>query len=186
MRSYSEPVLKERFKSLGFIWPVFHLIGIRSKADKPNEFDDLFYLCDNLTGKKGSFLQLTGTTNPGTSWLSNVMNLKGCAVLIPGQYVDCWSLGKHHGKYDAWVQVKPISVFRDNNKDFKSDESGIPDIGLFGINVHRASETAISKFIDKWSAGCQVMNNPKEYDVLIDLSKKSGLRFFTYTLLKEF
>jgi len=181
MRSYSENELRDKFKALGFKWLPFHLIGIRSKADKPNEFDDLFYLYDN-----GVYLQFTGTTNPGISWLTNVMNPKGCAVLTLGQHIDCWSLGKHHGKYDAWVQTKPVSVFRDNNKDSKSDESGIPDIGLFGINVHRASETGVSKLIDKWSAGCQVMNNPNEYDVLIYRSKKSGLRNFTYTLLKEF
>lgn len=181
MRSYSEQELRAKFKELGFRWFPFHLIGIRSIADKPNEFDDLFYLSNG-----SEFLQLTGTTNPGTSWLSNLMNPKGCAVLALGQHVDCWALGKHHGKYDAWVQAKPLPVYRDNDKDNKSEQMGIPDIGMFGINVHRASETNISKVIDKWSAGCQVMNNPKEYDVLIDRSKKSGLKLFTHSVIMEF
>lgn len=186
MRSYSEPELRDKFKDLGFQWHAFHLIGIRSKADKPNEFDDLFYLYDNLTQEPNKYLQFTGTTNPGVSWLTNVMNPKGCAVLTLGQHYNCWALGKHHGQYEAWVQVKPLSVFRDNNKDLQSDESGIPDIGMFGVNVHRASETNISKVIDRWSAGCQVMNNPSEYNVLIDRSKKSGQKLFTHTVIREF
>ena len=60
--------------------------------------------------------------------------------------------------------------------------------GLYGINIHRATGRAgkTSTRVDKWSAGCQVLNNPKDFARLIDLCKASGLKEFTYTLLREF
>lgn len=172
--------LKAIFQTKGYVWPSFHLIGIRSKADKPNEFDDKFYLIDH-----NEILEYTGTTNPGTHWLQNIMNPLGAAVLKQGQYFNTWELGLHRGMYKAWVQVKPVTVYRDKNKDGKSDEIGEVYSGIFGINIHRANENAVSKFVDKWSAGCQVMNNPDHYRGFITRSDASGQKYFTYTLLKE-
>lgn len=38
------------------------------------------------------------------------------------------------------------------------------DAGLFGINIHRANENHRSINVDKWSAGCQVLQNrPNEH-----------------------
>lgn len=54
-------------------------------------------------------------------------------------------------------QIKPISIYRDGNKDSKIDKNIIQK-GLFGINFHQAG---LGNFIDNWSAGCQVV--PKEY-----------------------
>jgi hypothetical protein len=114
------------------------------------------------------------------------MNPKGTAVLKPGQYIDTWAFGLHQGKYEALKQVKPVTVYRDKDLDDKSEETAVTDTGLFGINIHRANEKAISKIIDKWSAGCQVLNNPADFKTLLDSCKESKLKAFTYTLLKEF
>jgi hypothetical protein len=182
MKSYALLEFKTRFVKLNLAWYPFHLIGVRSKADAPNQFDDKFYVITN-----GSMKEFTCTTNPGISWLSKVLNPKGAAVLqADRQYTNCWELGKHRGRYEALVQVRPVTVHRDNNRDGKSDEASVLDTGLFGINIHRASETVISKSIDSWSAGCQVLNNPSEFSELMALCKLSGQKYFTYTLLKEF
>ncbi len=172
--------LLEEFKRLGYAWPRFHLIGMRSKADVPNEFDDTFYLIDGV-----NLFVYTGTTNPGLAWLKRPGQKAGAAVLKPGQYLDSWMLGLHRGRYKAWTQVKPVTVYRDNNLDGKSDTTGVQQKGLFGINIHRASENWISKVIDKWSAGCQVLNQPDQYKQFIELSIQSQQKFFTYTLLTE-
>jgi len=172
--------LLEAFKRLNYEWPAFHLVGVRSSADLPNEFDDLFYLIDGT-----NIYHFTGTTNPGRAWLKKPGRIEGTAVLKPGQYINCWQLGLHRGMYKAWVQVKPVTVYRDNNLDDKSDETFVQQKGLLGINIHRSSENWISKFVDKWSAGCQVLNNPPEYRQFIKASENSGQHFFTYTLLKE-
>lgn len=179
--NYTLQQLKDQFSKLNYNWYNFHIIGVRSKADLPNVFDDKIYL---VIGDK--LYSYNATTNPGTYWLQNFMNKKGTAVLKPGQYINTWEIGLHKGVYEALVQIKPVTVFRDSDKDLKSEETDVLDYGLFGINIHRSNETAISKLIDKWSAGCQVFANGPEYKKFIELCKQSKLNFFTYSLLKEF
>ena len=181
MKAYSYVELENEFTRLGHSWSQFHIIGVRSKANEKNKFDDNIYLVNGPI-----MFRYTCTTNPGTHWLKNLLNPKGTAVLKPGQYVDTWKLGLHQGKYEALVQRKPVTVYRDGDKDDTAEEQGKEDTGLFGINIHRANASAISSIIDKWSAGCQVLNNPKEFAQLLDYCKKSKKDFFTYTLLREF
>lgn len=181
MKQYNVDELKKEFTRLGYQFPKFHLVGIRSKANKPNEFDDLIGLVEDTRVS-----WFTGTTNPGTYWLKNLLNPKGTAVLKPGQYVDTWKLGLHKGKYKALVQAKPVTVFRDGDRDIIAEETAVTDKGMFGINIHRANPSAISRLIDKWSAGCQVLNNPSQFNMLIEKCYDSKLPTFTYTLLNEF
>ncbi len=181
MKKYTIGELQFEFKRLGYQWFDFMIVGIRSAANKPNEFDDLIGLVAN-----GKIAWFTGTTNPGTHWLKNIMNPKGTALLKPGQYIDTWEIGLHQGKYEAFKQVKPVTVFRDKDLDDIAEETAVTDTGLFGINIHRANEKAISRLIDKWSAGCQVLNNPADFKTLLDEAKASKKKAFTYTLLKEF
>lgn len=183
---YSLKQIEAEMIRLGYVIPTgLHLVGVRSRADKPNQFDDMLYLIIKNSSSAYRFYSFTGTTNPGTHWLANLLNPNGAFVLKPGQYIDCWKLGKHKGLYDAWVQVKPVTGYRDGNKDSKIDTNGKLFTGLFGINVHRASESRVSQLIDKWSAGCQVLNNPDQYNDFINESKNSRQEFFTYTLLDE-
>ena len=181
MKIYTPTELRNEFTRLNYQWPNFHLIGVRSKADAVNEFDDRFFLIDG-----NNFYAYRGSTNPGVYWQNNFGKKKGVAVLKPGQYIDGWILGKHRGMYTAWTQAIPLTVYRDADKDGKSERTEVTEKGLFGINIHRASQNNISKVIDKWSAGCQVMNNPAQFSQFILLSEHSGLKKFTYTLLEEF
>jgi len=176
--NYTRVSLLAHIRGLGLHAELFMLIGVRSKADKPNEFDDKFY----LVSKQNMFV-FSCTTNPGTNWLQNAMNPKGTAVLKPGKY--WYKLGTHKG-YEALVQSGPVTVYRDNNKDLKSDTTGPEDTGYFGINIHRANETAISKLVALWSAGCQVLNNPADFKLLLDECKASGLKEFPYYLINEY
>ena len=181
MKKYSYTELEAKFAELGYQWSTLHIVGVRSAANEKNKFDDHIYLVN------GPMMHVfTGTTNPGTHWLKNLLNPKGTAVLKPGQYVDTWKLGLHQGKYEALVQRKPVTVYRDGDKDDTAEEQGKEDTGLFGINIHRANPSAISSIIDRWSAGCQVLNNPKEFSILIETCKRSKKDAFTYTLLREF
>lgn len=172
--------LKKIFAANKYTWLDFHLVGIRSKANLPNQFDDLFGV---VNGTNVSWYSCT--TNPGTHWLKNILNPKGAALLKCGQYYNTWKIGLHQGKYEALIQHRPVTVFRDGNLNEISEETSITEIGMFGINIHRANETMISKLIDKWSAGCQVLNNPADFKALLELCKASKLTEFTYTLLKE-
>lgn len=181
MKQYTKLELKNEFFRLSYKWIQFGIVGIRSKSDVPNKFDDLIGLIENNT-----ITWFTGTTNPGVHWLKNLLNPKGSALLKPNQYLDTWKLDLHQGKYLALCQRKNVVVYRDGDKDNFSEETAITETGLFGINIHRANPSVISQLIDKWSAGCQVINNPHDFDYLIKRCQSSGLKDFSYTLLKEF
>ena len=181
MKKYIIPELQAKFSELGYSWFDYHFIGIRSKANLPNVFDDLFAV---VNGNEIKYY--TCTTNAGTHWLKNLLNPKGTALLKPKQYIETWQIGLHQGKYEAFVQAKPVEVFRDGDKDDVAEETSVIEKGLFGINIHRASETTVSKLIDKWSAGCQVLNNPVEFAEVLKSAKNSNRKLFTYTLLNEF
>lgn len=180
MQTYTVKDLQARFKELGYKWFDFHLIGIRSKNYAQNTFCDTFILYNG-----GQVFRFAGTTRPGSYYLLNFLNPSGTSVLKPGQYIDTWALGKHKNKYDAWVQVKPVVVYRDRDQDLIPEEQGELQKGLFGINIHRSSEFHVSKLVDKWSAGCQVFDNPEKFSIFVKLSEASKQTFFTYTLLNE-
>lgn len=181
MKSYTQEALKGKFHQFGFKWPDFHLIGIRSKADVPNEFDDLFYAISGATMK-----EYKGTTNDGTFYLKNPLNPKGAALLVADkQYIDTYQIGQHHDQI-AFVQIKAVTVHRDNNKDLKSDETKVLDTGFFGLNIHRYNKDYALKFIDKGSAGCQVFYDPKQFEEFKAAFIATKLKYLTYTLLHEY
>jgi hypothetical protein len=181
MKKYTIEELKAEYKRLNYKWFDFHFVAVRSKANEKDKFDDLFGV---ISGDKIKWFSCT--TNPGTHWLKNLLNPKGAALVVPNQYIDSWKLGLHQGKYEAFVQAKPITVYRDKNLNDIAEEGAITETGMFGINIHRANEKAISQIIDKWSAGCTVLNNPADFKVVHDDGKATKLAFFTYTILKEF
>lgn len=181
MKRYTIEELKAEYARLKYEWTQFHFVGIRSKANLPNVFDDLFGL---VNGNNVTWYSCT--TNPGTHWLKNLLNPKGAALLVPSQYVNTWKIGMHQGKYKAFVQAKEVTVYRDNNMNDIAEQTNVTEKGFFGINIHRANETAVSKLIDKWSAGCQVLNNPADFNQVLHAAEESKLPAFTYTLLNEF
>jgi hypothetical protein len=172
--------IKERFKEHGYQWMPFHLVGIRVKNARANRFDDMLILIDGDVG-----YTFNATSRAGKHWLLNLANPKGTAVLKAGQYIDTWQLGMHQGKYKALTQCAPVIVFRDNDKDEIAEAQGVEDKGIFGINIHRSNPSIISQLVDKWSAGCQVLADPKDFAFLISKCEASKQKKFTYTLLND-
>lgn len=164
-----------------------NIIGIRKEETLcTNTFDGVIVAEYAIAGKwyKDLFL---ATTLPGLRPLDTPINPNGCAILVPGQYKGAYQLGYHNGKVEALVQRKPVSVYRDNNKDLIYDyDSKTIETGLFSINIHPAGED--SKQIDSWSAGCQVFKRKRDFAKFLDICKKAKDNWgnsFTYTLLKE-
>jgi hypothetical protein len=128
------------------------------------------------------------TTDPGLYYLENPINVNGTAIMVPGQYRGAYSIGLHHGKYEALRQKKPMKYFRDNDRDkqFDLNESNIyEEIGY--TNIHHASYTS-STIVGKWSAGCQVLSSINDWNEFIKICKLSKDAFgdsFTYTLINE-
>lgn len=192
--SYTDKQLLERAKSLksfnGFP-SGYWLLGVRSKEDESDTFDDKMYLFKGL-----QFIMVTScTTNPGKYGLLNFKdyNSQGCAVVKDDEwYQDLWANGMHKGKMKALVQVADILYYRDIDMDLKSEEIGTVYKGIIGINFHTATyETKaniLAKFIawliGKWAVGCQVCNIAADYYKIIDMVKFQ--RRVSYCLLNEF
>ncbi|MBA3984987.1 MAG: hypothetical protein H0X63_00020 [Flavobacteriales bacterium] len=144
---------------------------------------------NNTVGKERLITNII-TTDPGVFWLNNPINKLGTAVLKPGQYIDCWSIGLHQRKTDhpAFVQVDRVTVFRDNDGNSNSTTIGMKeDNGLFGINIHRGNVNGKTPKIGRWSAGCQVFQTKTDLDFILHLCEpyKRIRNRFTYTLIAE-
>lgn len=162
-----------------------NLFGIRNSGDlHSNGFNDYLGVLYRLGGEWKIFVCM-GTTDPGLTSRTVPVSTLGTAILPCGQYRKMFRLGKHKGKYEALVQNTPVPLFRDRNKDGKLDFTNLQPPAMCGINFHRANAKLTSKQVDSWSAGCQVVASPKDFDTIMTIIKESAKRYgsvFTYTL----
>ena len=163
-----------------------NIIGIRSQAQEPNKFDDR--MCVVFRDEEGWITRTWPcTTAPGQYWLDHPMRPTGTAILVPGQYRGVYKIGTHR-TYTALVQRGGrVKVYRDANKDEVRDKA--PESvteGYYGINIHKAG--AASTAVNKWSAGCQVFANEKDFEEFMSIfhaAKELWGETFSYTLIDE-
>ena len=190
VKTYNDKQLLDKVKTLPNFKniPSDHwILGVRSNEDAPNSFDDKFYLF-----KGEEFIWVTsGTTNAGTPTLKQFekVNKDGAAILKADTwYYNVWKYGKHNGKVDALLQLgAAVQVYRDIDKDEKSEEQGKLESGYFGINFHPNTYDLTKpsgSSIGWWSAGCQVVNNVTKYKEFIKLCKPQ--KNVSYCLIQEF
>ena len=164
-----------------------NITGIRSPERVANAFDDRLCVTYKLNDMWNTET-FEITTDPGSPYLLKPINNYGCAILAPGQWRGCYSIGKHRGQYLALVQSGKVKVFRDNDRDniLDMDPETIQE-GYFGINIHKRSGE--SDTVNGASAGCQVFRYEHEFNRMMYLAQKQvserGWRTFTYTLLEE-
>lgn len=162
-----------------------NIIGVRSNDMTPNTFNDFMCLLWKYKGV-WNVKVYNCTTDPGLYYLENPININGTAIIVPGQYSGVYIYGQHKG-YPALEQVKPIKVYRDNDKDgvFDLDPNTIEN-GVNKTNIHHAGQNSTQ--VDKWSAGCQVIANLNDWNEFIEYCKESKDIYgnsFTYTLILE-
>jgi hypothetical protein len=169
-----------------------NIVGIRSAQTRANAFDD-WLTVSYIDAAHGdwAFYAFACTTDPGLSHLENLSHPDGTAVLKEGQYRSSHMIRKHNGQYEAICQ-KPgfkLATFRDRNQDGTIDrDSDRIFTNATGINIHRANRIRRSTRVDRWSAGCQVIADPTDFDVLMTLARRAKEIYgngFTYTLLHE-
>ena len=166
-----------------------NIFGIRSNDKDSNMFNDVVGLVYKVDGN-WVCKKYEATTDPGTYWRQNLMNVNGTAIIKPGFYKSVWHVGMHKGQYKALTQVNNFTVWRDNNKDSKLDFGRKEETGVFGCNLHRATPNAGQKstYVDKWSAGCQVIaanNDFRELMSIVDKAAKLYGSTFSYKLFTE-
>jgi hypothetical protein len=164
-----------------------NIFSIRSKESKAGKFDDRLFVVYRDKDLKWDIKVYPVTTDPGKYYLENPLNVKGTAILVPGQYKGVYKLDKHQGKYTALCQRNgTVKVYRDSNKDEVLDHN--PDSiqeGYFGINIHKAKKE--TENVGKWSAGCTVFKNSSDFDEFIRICQQGAKKFgnkFTYTLFE--
>jgi hypothetical protein len=164
-----------------------NIVGLRSKSTKPNLFDDEIHVFYKKPDGKWNYHVYPATTDPGTFWLSNPSYPDGTAILAQGQFKNAYSIGKHRGQYDALLQKKSVTVIRDYDRDaFLDFKNGNKETGFFGINIHRAESKGTTKFINRYSAGCQVFQNVEDFEAFMKLCYRQSKLYgnsFTYTLI---
>ena len=164
-----------------------NIVGLRGKSTVPNKFDDEIHVFYRTDSGNWNYHVFNATTDPGTFWLNNPLYEQGTAILATGQYVNAYAMGMHRGLYEALVQVKPVTVVRDYNRDAVLDfANGTRKTGVFGINIHRAGSSGTTKVIDKYSAGCQVLQNADDFTKFLTLCRQHSQRYgnlYSYTLI---
>jgi len=167
-----------------------NVVGIRTNNPvNQDRFDDyIAYFAYDTAGKiRGKVAQ--GTTDPSTYFLQQPMTSKGTAILKSGQYKDAYALGFHRGKYEALVQVAPVTVIRDADRDGYTNLLDKTEEGMFGINIHRpTANKADGSLIGKDSAGCQVFQYVNDFTDMLTMARLSRSKYgnrFTYTLLDQ-
>ena len=176
--SSQEPAILQVLRQKGyevFTGGDINTIGVRSVPGVPNRFDDKMHFvwwCRNHWEHK----VVACTTDPGTYWIENPMNVDGAATLEPGQYVRAYKFDKHRGKYMALCQRGAEVKFRrtDTPDELESD--------YIGANIHHAGEN-FSEYVNRWSACCQVIQKIEDWDMAMGIWLASQQKWFTYTLL---
>jgi len=187
MKQLTYDLIKEVAREKGYChnFNELTIIGVRTNFDLPDSFND-YLLCTWVENGEGKMFGGMATTDPSVYWLNKPMNVKGTAIVQPNMYNNVWTIGNHH-EYKALVQCGSFKTWRDGNKDSQLDRTGDTIIAgpECGINCHRAYEGFIVKTIGKYSAGCQVWQNSKLFDKMMDLAYKSKQKTFTYILFTE-
>jgi len=178
----------EEFDRLGYFFRTryreLNLIGFRNTNGIFNKWDD-FLGAFWFEGKTSYFKIFPGTTIPGRYYLiDRLVNPNGCAVVLPGQYLEAYELGLHKGVQEAFVQRGKIRYFRDNNKNSIIEQTGEVTEGIVGLNIH--TTRGIFPFVNKHSAGCQVFQDPQQFEWVLALAREHADRYgnkFDYTLM---
>lgn len=167
-----------------------NLIGIRTALQVPDVFNDIMAMVYKVNGVEKLYTA-TFTSEPGVAYQKKLLNPKGCWVMMPAQMIDAYSAGYHQGKpeHPALRSTGKIFGLRDADLDGIAGNSGTPtwvDGTTVGANIHGANKAGITSKIGPWSAGCQVINDWKKKEELMNIIKTyyPGKKI-TYTLLEE-
>lgn len=192
---YTIDQIKNAIKAKGYTWFEgdkdfdLNIVGIRNTAvgnAVTNLFDDFITISYKKNGQ-WVLHQFKATTDPGLKAVREYSNPKGVARLVPNQYRGSHKIGLHKQKYQALVQAKPVTVWRDANKDNKFD-TATTDTGLFGINIHKSNPIAESQLVENWSEGCQVFKSATDFALFMSICNQASILWgptFTYTLLES-
>lgn len=166
---------KDYYITRGLPIQEINIFSIRNEEKQADNFmNDLIGIWDSISE---IIYIMVGTTDPGKYWTESGgagKYRKGVAHMCYGFHEKIWCVDKHQGKYRALCNraikgCKKVRFWRDANKDFKKDFGEKVEYGWIGLNLHRANKWIKSILVGKWSAGCQVVSDPIDFDKLIQI-----------------
>ena len=189
IRNYTVDQMLERVsdKAKGFThYPAdYWLLGIRSKEDEVNKFDDKFVLFNGVEYVNS----YSGTTHTGIKGLKefDTYNKEGVAILQADRIVyGSHKRGISKGR-EVYRQEKSWPYYRDNNRNNKVEEIGMLIYGVIHAHIHDVKMGNIDKNkedINGWSLACQVLNNGKQWNDFFNIDTK-GQEIITLCILNE-
>lgn len=188
--------LKKSIAAKGYLWfeDKPNIIAVRTKLQVPDVFNDLIFVAYKEKGVEKLF-SATLTTEPGVYYQKNLLNPKGCWVMMPAQMIDAYAPGFHQNKPDhrCLRSVGKIYGLREDDKDgiVLNDKDAVAqwvDGNTVGANIHGAKKMVdLTEIVGQNSAGCQVVSRWSKKEALMDIVEKiyPHLKRVTYTLLNE-
>lgn len=158
-----ELITGQRDPATGKPWPWFtgafnlNLGGLRAAEDVTsgapvsvwNSFNDRIYVAYQDSRGYPKVELFEATTDPGKKSLEAPMHPEGTFTMMPGRVPGMWQDGFHKGKYRALVQAPGVIV-----PGWRGMDRTIVHYDARGINCHHGAE---ARFVDWYSAGCQVV-----------------------------
>jgi hypothetical protein len=155
--------------------------------NEPNSFNDRRMVIEIPNKKPILVNHWQATTEPGTHYTMNPMNIDGAARIAFGQY-KAWKVGTHYGggsePHEALEQVGSISIYRDKDKNFVRAGDKLYT-GKFEMNQHWGYDYDYNN-ISLAGAGCLVgrrREGHREFMAIVKQDKRYKLneeyRFLT-------
>jgi len=171
--------IKNAYKTLGYPFKDFNILGIRAKEYNTNTFNDLIGFATNDT-----FMLFEATTDPGHIVGKDHLR-EGTATMKAGFYPRLYRNGfhKNNSKHPALVQVNRAYFYRvKNGKQF--DHTTL-EHSLIGANLHSTRIDWTPTDVDNFSLACQVIRRWQSHLRLMVMCRNSGMKFFDYALFQE-
>lgn len=159
--------IREQITARKYRMPVDGLVWLRTDMVFSNKFDD-FVVCY----KAGRIVYVApASTTAGDFYVYNpltVGGINGTAVATEQQVIGSHRFVTGAKWSNLWLgapyfqQVLPITIYRDGTKDRQIDKK-VTQFGLYGINFHRAG---LGDWVNKWSAGCQVVPDKHWFEIV--------------------
>lgn len=144
---------------------------LEKNQDQLDGWNDVRMLVDFVDNSPRILFWQVATTEPGrAATMSEAARKRGGVARIAfGQYYECWAMGWHKGKHEALVQIAPIKVHRDVDRN--GIRTGDPIDYATGINQHSTQEGFKGDRVGFWSEGCLVGRSKKLHRRFIALLK---------------
>ena len=161
-------------------------LDLTPHADAPDKWNDIVMTVLAYPNGKWKIIgPFICTTEPGKYYTVNPLNPMGAAyVKLDVKHNAIWKPGQHKNQKNCFIQTGgPITVIRDSNRDGKRGSNEKEQTAYLGINLHHNNGNYNPHSIGKFSAGCLVLPNVQQHQVLINAAKTAQQNAYSYVPL---